>query len=228
MVKAIFFDLTDTLQEFNWKKQWPLLASEIKKESGLVIDLNRLKQKYQQVYEFYRLGFIKDDSTFFDLLFRQLGLNVSREQILRIATANLEIRRKYTCLPAKYDETLTALREHFKLAIVSSGVFPWGYYDYEQIFGFKMQKHFDFLVTSYDYGYLKESGKLFEIALQKLALKQDEAAFVGNDYKDDVLLAKHFGLRAVFLNKKKTKDKGDLTITKFAQLRDKIEELKKL
>ncbi|MFA6269110.1 MAG: HAD family hydrolase [archaeon] len=228
MVKALFFDLSDTLQEFDWSKQWSLLQKIIKEETGLLVEIDKLKQKYQQVYESYRLHFIKSDSEFFDLFFRQLGLFVSKKQIKKIVPRHLAIRKEFTWLPEKYDSTLMTLRKHFKLVIVSSGVFPWGHYDYEKIFGFKMQKHFDLLVTSYDYGYLKESGKLFEIALKKLSFPSSEAAFVGNSYVDDVLVAKNFGLKTVFLNKKKEGHKGDVTIQRLSDLADKINELKKL
>ncbi len=228
MVKALFFDLTDTLQNFDWDKQWPLLIEIIKRETSLELPLEELKKYYQQTYEIYRLGKIKSDFDFFDLLFLQLALNVSKEQIEKIIPKHLEMRKQYTWLPQNYDETLTELKKHFKLAIVSSGVWPWGDYDYEKIFGFPMKKHFDLIVNSYEEGYLKDSGKLFEIALEKLSLKAGDVAFVGDNYDKDILFAKEKGMKTVFLNRKKESLQGDITIEELSDLREKIEELKKI
>ena len=45
---------------------------------------------------------------------------------------------------------------------------------------------------------------------------------------DNVLVAKKFGIKAVFLNKKNEKFSGDVTISKLSDLADNINELKKL
>jgi putative hydrolase of the HAD superfamily len=228
MVKTLFFDLTDTLQNFDWSKQWPLLQEIIQKETSYKITIDELKKYYQQTYEFYRIGKIRTDLEFFDLLFKQMALNVTSEQIEKIVPQHLEMRKQFTWLPDKYDETLTALRKHFKLAIVSSGVWPWGDYDYEKIFGFEMGKHFDLITNSYVEGFLKDSGKLFEIAFEKLNVKPGDVAFVGDNYEKDILLAKKFGMKTVFLNKKNESLEGDITIEKLSDLLELVEELKNL
>jgi len=219
MVKALFFDLTDTLQEFDWKKQWGLLVSLVEKELKQKIKPEEFINKYQAAYEIYRLGKIKSDKEFFDLLFRMLALYANKKQIGRIAAKHMELRRNYTWLPKDYDRTLTELGKYFKLGVVSSGVFPWAYYDYKHFFGFEFDKHFDLVVDSYTYNHLKESGVLFEIALKKLNLKSKDAAFVGNDYVSDVLVAKKFGLKTVFLNKTcAPKRKADISIKSLVEL----------
>ena len=77
MVRALFFDLTDTLQDFDWNKQWVLLQEVIMEEAGDEVPIDLLKKYYQQTYDLYRLGKIKNDFEFFDLLFRQLAMNIS-------------------------------------------------------------------------------------------------------------------------------------------------------
>ncbi len=132
---------------------------------------------------------------------------------------HLEIRKNFTWLPKDYKKTLKELRKDFKLAVVSSGVAPWGYYDFRKIFGFDFKKDFDLVLFSSEQGFLKESGKLFALALKKFRLKPCEAAFVGNSYRDDVLLAKRFGLKTVFLNKKREpKGKADFEISELCEL----------
>ncbi|MDD3083494.1 MAG: HAD hydrolase-like protein [Candidatus ainarchaeum sp.] len=161
-------------------------------------------------------------------MFKQLAINLPKKKIKLIAKKHLEIRKNFTWLPKNYNETLSELKKHFKLVIVSSGVWPWGNYDFEKIFGFKMKKHFDFIVNSFEYGFLKDSEMLFKIALKKTGLKKKDVAFVGNSYEDDILLAKKFGLKTIFLNKNNKNKKGDLTIISLKELKEKINVIKKL
>jgi putative hydrolase of the HAD superfamily len=228
MVKALFFDLTDTLQEFNWNKQWPLLRQLIKKETNHNLIIEDLKKYYQQAYEVYRLGFINSDEVFFDLMFRMMDLYVPKSQIKKVAKKHLELRGKYTWLPKNYLQTMNELKKHFKLAVVSSGVMPWAYYDFEKFFGFEFDDHFDYIIDSYSNGYLKESGKLFDIVLKKMKLKPNQVAFVGNDYKSDILVAKKHKMKTIFLNKKNENKKGNITIKKLSDLVNNIEKIKKL
>ena len=70
---------------------------------------------------------------------------------------------------------------------------------------------------------------LFEVALKKLGLKNNEVAFVGNSYKSDVLVAKKFGLKAIFLNKKNAKKgKADLSVKTLAELAKRKKEIAEL
>jgi len=229
MVKALFFDLTDTLQEFDWSKQWKLLLPVFEKELRQKIDKKEFITKYQLAYEVYRLGKIKNDIAFLDLLLRMLALQANKKRLAALAKKHMELRKNYTWLPKGYNKTLTELRKDFKLAVVSSGAFPWAYYDYKHFFGFEFDKHFDLVVDSYTIGHLKESGVLFEVALKKLGLKNNEVAFVGNSYKSDVLVAKKFGLKAIFLNKKNAKKgKADLSVKTLAELAKRKKEIAEL
>jgi len=225
MVKAIFFDLTGTLQNFNWNKQWVLMNVVLNKTLKSKVDIEEFKKVYQQVYEIYRLGKIKNDNEFFDLVFRQLGWNVSNEQLKKIAKQHLTIRKEFTWLPKDYDKVLKELKKDFKLALVSSCSRTWAEWDYEHIFGFNLKKHFDLVYTSQDSGHLKESGKLFDYAIKKLKLKRKEVAFVGDSYEGDVLTAKKYGMKSVFLSSKKG-GKEDIRIKSFNELlkvKDKLE-----
>ncbi len=227
MVKALFFDLTGTLQNFNWDKQWTLLKSVLNKTLKSKINIDEFKRTYQQAYESYRLGKIKSDTEFFDLVFRQMGINTSKMQVREIVKQHLAIRKNFTWLPKNYEKVLSGLEKEFKLALVSSCVRTWAEWDYKNIFGFNLGKHFAIVCTSQDFGYLKESGKLFDIALKKMKVKREETAFIGDHYKGDVLIAKKYGLKSVLLGNKKG-GKEDIKIRSFDDLlkiKDKLKDI---
>ena len=226
MAKAIFFDLTGTLQNFNWNTQWRLLGKELNKIFRTKVSIEEFKRGYQQVYESYRLGKIKNDREFFDLLFRQLGWNISKAQKQKIIKKHLAIRKHFTWLPKDYDKTLKILRKNFKLALVSSCVRTWAEWDYRNIFGFKLSNHFDLVWTSEDAGYLKESGKLFDHALKKLRLNKKDVVFIDDSY-EAILIAKKYGLKTILLSSKKG-GKENIRIKKFNELLNIKERLKRL
>lgn len=225
MVKALFFDLTDTLQNFDWSKQWKLLKAVLQRLE-INVYFNKFKRNYQKMYELYRTGKIKNDFEFFYLLFKELNLKIDKNKINQLVKEHLRIRKHYTWLPKGYDKTLKALGKDFKLAIVTSGVRTWADYDYKKIFGFDISKHFDAQIWSQDYGYIKESGRLFKIALKKLKLKPKDVAFVGND-SGDVRIAKKHGLKSILISKKRF-GKEDIRIKEFKDLLKVKDKLKKL
>lgn len=226
MVKALFFDLTGTLQNFNWNKQWSLLRIALNKNLKRKVNMDEFKRVYQQVYESYRLGKIKNDREFFDLVFRQLGWNVSKGQMQKIIKQHLTIRKNFTWLPKDYDKVLKELGKDFKLALVSSCCRTWAEWDYRHIFGFDLKKHFNLVYTSQDAGYLKESGRLFDYALKRLRLKKTEAAFMDDSY-ESILIAKRYGLKTILLNSKKG-GKENIRIKSFNELLKIKNKLKRL
>ena len=220
MVQALLFDLTDTLQCFDWKKQWKLFSAVFARRI-CPIEPDVLQKTYQQVYESYRLGWFPNDLTFMTLLTRQLGLRVSSEQLVGLCKEHLEIRKEFTWLPEGYKETLQLLRKHFTLGVASSAVSSWTYYDFSELFGFDFREDFDTIQFSQEQGHLKESGILFERALKQLGVLAPQAAFIGNSYTGDVLTAKRAGLKSVFLNlKNEPAGESDVVIKKLSDLQN--------
>ncbi|OYT32042.1 hypothetical protein DRJ22_04405 [Candidatus Woesearchaeota archaeon] len=70
---------------------------------------------------------------------------------------------------------------------------------------FNLGRFFDDVFISYKEGALKNSG-LFEIALEKTGLKNDEVIMVGDSIQSDIKGAKDAGIRAVLIDRKDTRD----------------------
>lgn len=58
--------------------------------------------------------------------------------------------------------------------------------------------HFEFIITSSEYGYRKPNELLFQLALNKAGLKAEEVWFVGDTFKMDVIGAHNAGIFPVF------------------------------
>ena len=57
---------------------------------------------------------------------------------------------------------------------------------------------FEFILASSDYGLRKPDSRLFQVALEKAALKPEEVWFFGDTYDTDVKGARAAGLKAFF------------------------------
>jgi putative hydrolase of the HAD superfamily len=82
-------------------------------------------------------------------------------------------------------------------------------------------------IVSGDYGYRKPDRRLFETALKALAVRPEQAIYVGNDMYHDIYGAQQAGLRAVFWptqygRKEQANVAADYIIYSFAQLREAV------
>ncbi len=118
-------------------------------------------------------------------------------------------------------EVLPALRSRYRLAVVSNADV-----DDPLLEALRpVRRFFDVVVVSGEIGELKPSSRIFEVACEKLAVKPEEAAVVGDSPTSDVLGARRAGLWAIWLNRKgktwPTKiPKPDAVVRDFYELRD--------
>jgi len=93
-------------------------------------------------------------------------------------------------------ETLEKLkRKNYKLGIVSNAQ---KVFTMPELRMFNLEKYFEKIVISSDFGFKKPDPRLFKIALDALKVKPSESVFVGNDAVD-VEGAQKVGMKAIFL-----------------------------
>jgi putative hydrolase of the HAD superfamily len=92
-------------------------------------------------------------------------------------------------------ETLTQLRRHHQLAIVSDGQSA---YAVPELNAMGLLGLFDPVIISGDLGFRKPDCRLFEQALTRMAMGPDEVLYVGNDMHRDIHAAQQLGIKAVF------------------------------
>lgn len=104
-------------------------------------------------------------------------------------------------------ETLIALKEKgYKLAIVSNtqkGAVE------DVIAKHNLKQYFDAVVLSYEHHMLKQDGKLYHVALEKLGVKPSEAIVVGDSIETDLEGAKAAGIKGVLIDRRGTRDYPD-------------------
>jgi len=103
-------------------------------------------------------------------------------------------RYKLECYDGVYD-ILNNLKRRYKLGAVSDGQSLWAVPELRSV---GLEKFFDPVLVSGDFGYRKPDGRLFEKALEAMQLFPDEVLFIGNDMYRDVYGGNSAGMKTVF------------------------------
>lgn len=92
-------------------------------------------------------------------------------------------------------EVLTMMKKRYHLAAVSDGQSLWARSELRMA---GLEKFFEFVIVSGDYGFRKPDKRMFDFALERLQVTPDEAIYVGNDMYRDIFGAKNAGMKTVF------------------------------
>lgn len=124
-----------------------------------------------------------------------------------------------------YPDTLPVLQTlqaaAVRMGIVSNTTNPGFMKDFERV-SLGLDPFFEFSIYSSEVPYRKPHPSIFNLAMQRLALKPDEILFVGDSPETDVVGAQGVGMRTVWLNRDKlARDNGvqpDYEINSLADL----------
>ena len=92
-------------------------------------------------------------------------------------------------------EVLTMMKKRYHLAAVSDGQSLWAQNELRMA---NLERFFEFVIVSGDYGFRKPDSRMFELALEQLQIAPSEAVYVGNDMYRDVYGAKNAGMKSIF------------------------------
>ncbi len=107
---------------------------------------------------------------------------------------------KYINVDSIAINVLSELKDRgFRLALVSNMMLP-GKLLINKLKNAELYKYFEYIVVSSDIGYMKPHPTIFKKALLNLKLNKNNAVYVGDTYKQDIIGAKNVGMKAIWLN----------------------------
>jgi putative hydrolase of the HAD superfamily len=217
MIKAVIFDLDNTLVDFmKVKRRSVEAAAEAMVDAGLNATS---KETTERIFKMYDKEGIEDQRVFDKILVDEYG------QIdYRILAAGILAYRKAKegamFLYPHVRHTLTELmRANIKLAIVSDAprLSAW-----MRLVSFGIEPYFESVVSYDDTGFKKPNPAPFRRALEKLKVEPGEAIMIGDWAERDMVGAKALGMKTVFArygDDFNTKEPGaDYEITDIAEL----------
>ena len=193
MIKAIIFDLDNTLLDFMKMKQFAVKAAiTAMNEAGLNIDED---QAYKDIFELYKTKGWENQQVFNDFLMQNFG-KVSNKILAAGIVSYRRAREATLVVYPNVNKTLIELiKMGIKLAVVSDAPSREAWM---RLYYLNLHHVFDPVLTYDDSGARKPSPKPFEMALNILDVNSDEALMIGDWPDRDVVGASQIGMKTIF------------------------------
>ncbi len=193
MIKAILFDLDNTLIDFLKMKRMSCEAA-IAAMNGAGLDVPH-KKVYKELFKLYG-QYGMEDKTVFQKLLKKLTGTVDYKILASGIVAYRSVRTGFLDPYPNVDQVLLELKmKGIKLAIVTDApkLKAW-----IRLVNMRLQNFFDVVVTFDDSGHYKPSPIPFQIAMKKLGVRPSECVMVGDWPERDILGASKLGIKTAF------------------------------
>ncbi len=211
MIKAVIFDLDNTLMDFMGTKEASCSAAiDAMKKAGLRMPKKKALKTLLSVY--WKIG-IENQKIFQAFLKDVLG----KVDHKIMAAGIVAYRRTKTATLRTYPgvrEILAKLKEKYKLAILSDAPVMQAW---TRLIEMGLENYFDVVITYEDTRKYKPHPRPFRAVLKKLGVEPHEAVMVGDNIKRDIEGAKCAGMKTVLasygnVGAKKSGTKPDASI----------------
>lgn len=224
MIRAILFDLDNTLTDFMKMKEASIAAAvEGMVDMGLPMDP---KEARQRIYAIYDREGIEYQNVFDQFLREEMG-QVSPAILAAAIVAYRRVRDSYLVLYPHVRPTLTSLlRRGIRLAVLSDAP---ALQAWMRLHHLALHHIFEFVITFDDTRERKPSPVGFRRALELLEMKPSEVLMVGDWPERDMVGASRLGMKTVFARYGDTKgvveSGADFEIDDIQQLLGIVEDL---
>lgn len=193
MIKAVIFDLDNTLLDFVKMKQFAVRAAITAMiEAGLRVDE---KKAYESIFELYMEKGWENQQVFNEFLEQTVG-EVSNKILAAGIVAYRRARDASLLVYPNVHKTLfELLRLGLQLAVVSDAPSREAWM---RLYYLNLHHLFDPVLTFDDTGVRKPSPVPFQMALDQLSIQANEALMIGDWPERDVVGAKQLGIRTIF------------------------------
>jgi putative hydrolase of the HAD superfamily len=193
MLKAVIFDLDNTLTDFMRMKEVSVDAAiESMIDAGLTMPIDEVKKKLFEIYD--REG-IEDQRVFDRFLEEELG--EVDPMIHTAAIQGYRRGREYTLVlyPHVRRTLLSLAKKGLRLAVLSDAP---RYQAWSRLCYLQLQHYFDHVITFEDTHVRKPDPAPFMKALELLGMKPSEVLMIGDWPERDMEGAKNVGIRTVY------------------------------
>ena len=193
MIKAIIFDLDNTLLDFIKMKQFSVKAAiTAMNEAGLEVNEEKA---YKDIFDLYVEKGWENQQVFDDYLNQTVG-KVSNK-ILAAGIVSYRRAREATLLvyPNVNKTLIELIKMGIKLAVVSDAPSREAWM---RLYYLNLHHVFEPVLTYDDTGVRKPSAKPFKMALDVLNVEPEEALMIGDWPDRDVVGAKQIGMKTIF------------------------------
>ena len=200
-IKAIFFDIDDTLYD---STKLSTFARKNSVDAMIDAGLPGSSEEIYKVLEEVINEFGANYGRHYDELLNMLGLSWDPKIIAAGVVAYERTKVGYLKPYPGVIPLLLKLKKRYKLGIISNGlpVKQW-----EKLIGLGIHHLFDTVATSGEHGLGKPQKEIFEFAMEKLDAKPKESIMVGDRLDTDILGGNRAGMTTIRLKRGKYRNK---------------------
>ncbi|HII84907.1 MAG: TIGR02253 family HAD-type hydrolase [Methanobacterium sp.] len=205
MIKAVFFDIDDTLYDTSgFAKLARKAALQAMIDAGLPLS-------QQEAYLLLR-EIIKEKGSNYDKHFNILTKRVmGDENPLLIAVGMITYHNVKFALLRLFPDTMSTLiylkKKDYQMGVISNGL---TIKQWEKLIRLGLYHFFDEVVTSQEAGSEKPDSEIFQLALERMGCKAEESVMVGNKFSEDILGATEAGMSAILVNSELTENEKEI------------------
>ncbi len=195
MIKAVFFDIDDTLYDTSG-------FAELARKAALraMIDAG-LPLTHQDAYTLLR-EIIKEKGSNYNKHFNILTKRVlGEENPLLIALGMITYHNVKFALLRLFPDTMSTLiylkKNNYQLGAISNGL---TIKQWEKLIRLGLYHFFDDVVTSQEAGSEKPDIEIFQMALNRMGCQAEKSIMVGNKFNEDIIGATNAGMSAILVN----------------------------
>ncbi len=208
MIKAVFFDMYNTLICYNPPREesqakalqkygfelepavlsLPIIAADeyFYEENARLPLAKRTDEEKVKLWSQYEMIFLKE-----------AGITPTKELI----SSMLEEMQNFKYDMVLYDDVLPALKAIKDMGLTIGLISNVDKDITEMLEKLKLNSLLEVIVTSQEIGFTKPHPEIFEAAIKKAGINADEAIYVGDQYKIDVLGANDVGMSGILLDR---------------------------
>ncbi len=199
MLKAVFFDIDDTLFDTSgFAKLARKAALNMMIDAGLPLSSSEAYTLLREI--------IAQKGSNYDKHFNVLTKTVfGEEKPLLIALGMINYHNVKFALLRPFPETTSTLinikAKGYRLGVISNGI---TIKQWEKLIRLGIYPFFDEVVTSDEVGFEKPHGRIFEEALNRMGCKAEKSVMIGNKFSEDIMGAVNAGMSAILVNSELT------------------------
>ncbi len=228
VIKAILFDLDNTLIDFMKMKQ---KSCEAAVDAMVAVGLKSSKKKaLKELFKLYDKHGI-EYKNIFEKLLKKLNGKVDYRIVAHGIIAYRKLRESYMAPYSGTTSVLIELKKKYKLAIISDAPRQNAWF---RLVALNIDDFFDVVITAGDVRKQKTHAAPFRTALRKLKIKPGEALMVGDRIKRDIQVPKKLGIKTCYARYGvktpvfRGKSRADFEINDIKELTGKINRLERV
>jgi putative hydrolase of the HAD superfamily len=206
MIKAVFFDIDDTLYDTSgFAKLARKAALNVMIDAGLPLESEEAYNLLREIINEHGSNYGKH----FNVLTKRV---FGEEKPLLIALGMITYHNVKFALLRLFPQTTKTLiylkEKGYQLGVISNGktIKQW-----EKLIRLDLHHFFDEVITSEEAKFEKPDSRIFELAMKKMGCTANNSIMVGNKFNEDIVGALSSGMSAILVNSKlKESDKNYL------------------